>query len=66
MLTRIIPNSRRVLSILDTNRSLLTFEEKITLEEFRQHIDDLESFHIEGQQEDASRFPVDMAKILEN
>ncbi|MGE1081318.1 hypothetical protein ACQJ0O_03615 [Pseudomonas shirazensis] len=66
MLTRIIPNSRRVLSILDTNRSLLNVEERFVLEEFRQHIDDLESFHIEGQMEDASRFPADMAKILEN
>lgn len=66
MLTRIIPNSRRLLAILDYNRTLLTSEEKSTLEEFRQHINDLESVHIEGKHEDASRFPADLAKIMED
>ena len=36
------------------------------LEEFRQHIDDLEAFHIEELNMDASRFPGDFAKILED
>jgi hypothetical protein len=66
MLTRILPNNRRILAILDANRDLLNVNEKAALEQFRQHIDDLEAFHIEGNEEDASRFPGDLTKILED
>jgi len=66
MVTRILPNSRRLLAILDANRHLLDGNERATLEQFRQHIDDLEAFHIEENREDASRFPGELAKILEN
>lgn len=66
MLTRILPNNRRLLAILDANRNLLLDEEKMILELFRQHIDDLEAFHIAGIQEDGSRFPSEMSKILED
>ena len=66
MLTRILPNSRKMLAILDVNRQLLDGNEKTTLEQFRQHIDDLEAFHIEANREDASRFPAELAKILED
>lgn len=65
MLTRILPNSRRTLAILDANRHLLDGKEKETLEQFRQHIDDLEAFHIEGNRENASRFPEELSQILE-
>ncbi|GAA5014026.1 hypothetical protein GCM10025794_02480 [Massilia kyonggiensis] len=66
MLTRILPNSRRVLAIIDANRHLLRDDEKAALEQFRQHIDDLEAFHIEGSREDASRFPNAFANILKD
>lgn len=66
MLTRILPNSRRMLAILDVNRHLLSNDEKIVFEQFRQHIDDLEAFHIEGIREDASRFPNEFSKILKD
>ncbi|WP_062402133.1 hypothetical protein [Limnohabitans sp. 63ED37-2] len=66
MLTRILPNDRRILAILDANRHLLGDYEKTTLEQFRQHIDDLEAFHIEGNREDASRFPNELPKILKD
>ena len=66
MLSRILPNSRRMLTILDTNLHLLDDNEKVTLEQFRQHIDDLESFHIEGVKMDSSRFPSDLVNILED
>lgn len=66
MLTSILPNNRRVLAILDANHHLLGGSEKLTLERFRQHIDDLEAFHIEGNRQDASRFPSDLSKILES
>jgi hypothetical protein len=64
MLTRILPNSRRMLAILDANRALLRDDEKATLEQLRQHIDDLEAFHIEGLKQNASRFPGDFANIF--
>ena len=66
MLTRILPNSRRMLAVVDANRHLLVDSERQTLELFRQHIDDLEAFHIGDSREDASRFPGDFSKILEN
>lgn len=66
MLTRILPNSRRMLAILDANRHLLGGDEKGTLEQFRQHIDDLEAFHIEENKEDSSRFPGAFAEILKD
>jgi hypothetical protein len=66
MLTRILPNNRRMLAILDANRHLLSRGEQVTVEQFRQHIDDLEAFHIEGNREDASLFPAELPKILED
>ncbi len=66
MVTRILPNSRRMLAVLDTNRDLLSDDERRTLEQFRQHVDDLEAFHIGGSREDASRFPGHFASILED
>jgi hypothetical protein len=66
MLTRILPNNRRVLASLDANRHLLHDDEKSIVERFRQHIDDLEGFHIEGNSQDASRFPEELSRILES
>ncbi|WP_186082694.1 hypothetical protein [Burkholderia gladioli] len=66
MLTQILPNSRRILSVLDINRHLLQDGERLTVEQFRQHIDDLEAFHIEGNRQDASRFPENLSTILED
>jgi hypothetical protein len=66
MLTRILPNNRRILAVLDANRHLLRDGENLTVERFRQHIDDLEAFHIEGNRQDASRFPDVLSKILES
>jgi hypothetical protein len=64
VLQKIIPNNRKVLSQLDANRRLLHQDELVTLEKFRQHVDDLEARHIEGCQEGASRFPEGMLAIL--
>ncbi len=66
MLTRILPNNKRILAILDINRHLLNADEKVALEQYRQHINDLEAFHIEGNKEDASRFPSKLVEILED
>lgn len=64
MLTRILPNNRRVLTVLDANRRLLSEDEKAQLERFRQHIDDLEAFHIEDSRLDATQFPAEFSGIL--
>jgi hypothetical protein len=61
---KIIPNNRKVLAHLDASKRLLKYCELVTLEKFRQHIDDLEARHIEGYQEGASQFPKDMSDIL--
>lgn len=66
ILTRILPNNNRMLAIIDANRSLLGDNERATLELFRQHVDDLEAYHIEQIKEDAARFPLEMSKILED
>ncbi|WP_172591445.1 hypothetical protein [Shewanella xiamenensis] len=66
VLTIIIPNSRKILSIVDTNNHLLSDDEEVTKEIFRQHIDDLEAFHIEEVRQDSSRFPLKMANIFKD
>ncbi|NVK21215.1 MAG: hypothetical protein HWD86_01740 [Kangiellaceae bacterium] len=66
VLSRILPNNRRLLTILDTNRHILLDDEKHAVELFRQHIDDLEAFHIEGSMEDASRFPAELSRVYKN
>lgn len=61
----ILPNNRRILTILDANIRHLNSVERKTLEAFRQHIDDLEAKHIgEGTGDVATRFPVGMNNIL--
>lgn len=61
----ILPNNRKVISVLDANRHHLSETELKALEAFRQHIDDLESKHIgEGGGDIASRFPTSMNNIL--
>lgn len=61
----ILPNNRKVLTILDANRRHLNEPELKTLEAFRQHIDDLEAKHIgEGSGDVSSRFPAGMSDIL--
>lgn len=64
MLTKIIPNNRKILAQLDANTHLLTPEEIEVLEQYRQHIDDLEARHLNHYQEGASQFPSGMDNIL--
>jgi hypothetical protein len=61
----VLPNNRKILTILDVNRRHLDASEAKTLEAFRQHIDDLETKHIgEGNGDVASRFPAAVDDIL--
>jgi hypothetical protein len=61
----ILPNNRKLLTILDANRRHLSQPETTVLEAFRQHIDDLETKHIgESGGEVASQYPQGMNEIL--
>lgn len=64
MLSRILPNNRRIMTVLYENLHLLLDDEKRLLELFRQHTDDLVAFHIEGEKENASQFPPEFSSIL--
>lgn len=65
MVQQIIPNSRRILSILDSNTGLMTEAEEDTLELFRQHVYDLEARHVAMIHLGArARFPTQMADML--
>lgn len=48
VLTKILHNNRRMLSILDANIDHVMGDERFVLEAFRQHIDDLTARHLEG------------------
>jgi hypothetical protein len=62
---RIIPNNRRLLALLDVNRELATEAELRTIEDFRQHIYDMEAHHLtdslDGEQR---RFPPALSHIM--
>ena len=59
----IIPNSLKALMLIDANQDLLTDEERITVEEFRYHVQGLVMRHIEGADMPNSRFPTTMATL---
>jgi HNH endonuclease len=63
MLGSIIPNNKRVLAILDTNRGLMFGQELMTLEAFRQHTDDLIARHLAGA-DGGQRFPEAMNQMM--
>ena len=64
VLSHIIPNNRKLLLILDANRNLMKSDEKDMLEEFRQHLDDLEAKHIVETHNTSARFPRGFEAIL--
>ena len=66
MLSRIIPNNRLILAFLDANIHLLHNDETNLLEDFRQHIDDLEARHLEDFDEGGAIFPTGMFEILKD
>lgn len=64
MLSRIVPNNRRVLALLNANLHLLQEGELDVLEDFRQHADDLEARHLEDYREGGETFPDGMRTIM--
>jgi hypothetical protein len=54
----ILPNNLQMLQILDDNVHLTTSTERVHVEQFRQHVDDLAARHLDGVIESAgARFP---------
>lgn len=63
--TRILPNNRRILALLDANRELLSATEQRILERLRQHVDDLEARHIDADLSGGgTRFPTEAHNLL--
>ena len=66
LLSKILPNNRKLLLMLDANRNLLSDEERGVVESFRQHVDDLEARHLANPKSiQGRRFPKEMNKVLE-
>lgn len=65
VLTKIIPNNRRLLRTIDANRAHLIASERRTLEVFRQHVDDFEARHL-GELDLCAgiQFPPEMERVL--
>ena len=64
VLSRILPNNRRVLLILDKNRAMLSSAERQVLEEFRQHVEEMEARHLGDASTVGRKFPQRMQEIL--
>ena len=64
ILTKLLPNNRQILRILDRNRMHLHTGESRLLERFRQRVDDFEGKHLEGISCSGIPFPHGMATIL--
>ena len=62
--SKILPNNRHVLRTLDANRKHLKDKELQMLEDFRQHVDDFEAYHLDISNEHGSQFPPGMDQIL--
>jgi len=64
--SRILPNNRKILAVIDANKRHLTDVEASVLERFRQHVDDLESRHLgDGAARlPGTTFPEEMNTIL--
>ncbi len=60
----ILPNNRYILRVLDVNRKHLQDQEIEMLEDFRQHVDDFEAYHLDICNEHGSQFPLGMAQML--
>lgn len=64
----ILPNSKRIISLLEDNIGVLNFDEQKVLYKYKQHIDGLEKNHlIKGEfLMDAPRFPKEIYDILKS
>lgn len=63
---QILPNNRKILSIIDVNYDLLKEEEIKTVELFRQHVLDFESKHINYEEINGLQFPKELQNIFKD
>jgi hypothetical protein len=66
MVAQIIPNNQKVLLLLEANAHLLTEDELVVSENFRQHVDDLVERHLGDNRGTSSRFPTKITDILKD
>ncbi|TMJ19203.1 MAG: hypothetical protein E6G92_05215 [Alphaproteobacteria bacterium] len=64
MLTRILPNNRKIIAVLDANIDHMKGDERAVLEAFRQHVDDLAARHLEDVT-GGRQYPSGMQVIME-
>ena len=60
----ILPNNRKILSFIETNKHLLNKNEELVKEAFKQHVYDLENKHINHENINASQFPIELNNIF--
>lgn len=59
----IIPNNRKIFSIINSNYDLMKPEEKNAFAKFTQHINDFEEKHIFNSESNGTQFPKEIADI---
>ena len=65
VLTKILPNNRKLLLVIDANHCIVRDNERPVVELFRQHVDDLEARHLANPKSMlGSRFPEGMNELL--
>jgi len=64
VIEQVIPRNRKILAALDHNSALLVPKERVIREKFRQHVDDLESYHVWGTVSVRLRFPDELNRVL--
>lgn len=62
--SNILPNNRKILNILQKNYNLLSNDEAEIVEQFRQHVLDFESRHLNNEELNGVQFPSGMNNIL--
>lgn len=62
--SNILPNNRKILNILDQNYNLLNDKEMVVFKQFRQHVLDFESRHLNNEEINGVQFPSQMNQIL--
>ena len=64
VLSIILPNNRKILMILDKNRNMLSANEKYVLEEYRQHVEEMEERHLGDAFTVGRQYPPGMQTIF--
>ena len=66
ILTRILPNNRKIMRIIDSNMHLIKPDEIYIIECLRQHIHDFECKHFLDMETSGIKFPIDANRLYED